>query len=205
MSNYLISDDVEVFPSSLRAKKFGSVYTSEKNLTNMVKVNTDFNNYVVSDNLTIENNRLKGSISFVIQGYYFEVINISSLQIDPRNGFHFSIKTSDNYEPNQNFINLVTQENSPELDANGQFLGLYCDEGTLEDSNILNIFGTVEDDKFIIDDSCYIKYLSDNISYTKNSYNRVPRITSKKLPNGDISLSDYPKDPKSGDIFIIYK
>lgn len=204
MSNYLTSGDVKVFPSSLRAEKFGSVYTSEKNLTNMVKVNTDFNNYVVSDDLTIENNHLKGSISFVIQGYYFEIINISSLQIDPGNGFHFSIKTR--VEPNSNFINLIAMEDQPELD-NGQFFGLYCDSGSgsYEDSNTLNIFGTVEEDKFIIDDSCYVKYLSDNISYTKNSYNRVPRITSKKLPSGDISLPDYPKDPKAGDIFIIYK
>lgn len=214
--NYIdiASDHIKAFPVSKRKNNPSAVYTSEINLTNMVKVSSDFNSYVVSDNIQKNSDQIfkDGSyLSFVVDGYYFEMA-LAGSGLTPvvfNNNLYFYIyKKSDDGNPE--FINLVSIDSEEELDDGTTFRGLGISTSNPgEGINYLSISGSWNGSTtFTIDDSCYVKYLSDHISYSEARTDRVPRITSRKIYGSEVSsgeISSYPENPKVGDIFIIYK
>src|SRR5574344_1906872 len=61
--SYFKSTEVKMFPSSLRTVDY-SKFTTEKNLSGILRAVTDLDSYTISKGSTIK---------FVIHGYYFEV------------------------------------------------------------------------------------------------------------------------------------
>lgn len=208
--NYITSDHIKAFPVSKRKNNPSAVYTSEINLTNMVKVPGDFNSYVVSADIQKNSDTvfIEGSyLSFVVDGYYFKIDLAGSglLPTNFDNDLYFYINKSAD-DGNTEFVNLVSVDPDEELDDGTYFRGLGVSDNS--QSNSLKISGTWVNGKFNIDDSCYVKYLSDHISYSDARTDRVPRIISRKITETEASsgeISSYPENPKVGDIFIVYR
>ena len=121
MNQYLSSDKVNVFPASLRTYNGYGKYTTEFNLTGIVKSVVDKDSYIISRSL--EDSPFK----FVINGYYFEVNDTIS-----GNNIFANIKIENTREYSR--LNNLTGEIDAALDANDEFQALSFTSGN-KDSN----------------------------------------------------------------------
>lgn len=113
-SGYYNSTKVVSFPVTYRTQTAGGKYTSEVNITNLLKTFIKNKSFVASyDN---------GMLKVVINGYYFEY-KISQL-LEHQN-LYLYIRVINGY-----LVNI--DDGSVNLDSDGKFKGLaYCDGGTL--------------------------------------------------------------------------
>ena len=117
--------NVKMFPSALR-RGFDSVFTSEDNITGIVRAVTDKDSYIIKlDNST--------PVKFVIHGYYFELTNRSIADFTGDKWAAIKLDSSNR---------LVRYSNgSTVLDENGEFEGLDITNNQITDSdNIYKIY-----------------------------------------------------------------
>lgn len=202
---YVKTEAIEVFPSSNRKSKARSIYTSEDNLTGILRSITDKDSYIVS--VGAINNNIIENLHCVIHGYYFE---ISELDLSVLSGDIFLNIIISNTD--SNFPTLSSFEG--ELDTGGNdsvFKGLKV---TSTEENVgtgtvysLKIGAKPTSGSFTIDPNAYFKFDIKSLYYKlsngqgEDEFN-FPRITSEEYKSGG---NTHPTDAKKGDIFIVYK
>ena len=111
---FFTTKDSSVFPSTYRIVDNGGKYTSERNLTNILKAISSSDSFVVG----YENVDGVNILKFVINGYYFEIKNITL-----QSNLYVGITVKNDY--------LVSSiDESPDLDVDSKFTGCYYDFGT---------------------------------------------------------------------------
>ena len=106
------SNNIKVFPSAYRTYNPGGKYTSEQNITNMIKALADKDSFVVDFINTSVTLPYRGILKVVVDGYYFE---ISDFELSGNQ--YLSIRVENGY--------LVDYSNATTtLDTGGIFTGL---------------------------------------------------------------------------------
>lgn len=137
MASYLNSSKVNIFPASLRIYNGQGKYTTEHNLTGIVKSVVDNHSYIISR--TLEDSPFR----FVINGYYFEVTELPN-----GNNLWANIRIEDAGE----YSRLVkVEDGSTELDNNSFYALSFTTDG--EDNNAthslqLKLNGNICEDNF---------------------------------------------------------
>lgn len=129
--NYIPSEKVTVFPSSLRSAQNGDrasgKYTSEENLTGMIRTLANKDSFIISwpDNISESN-----PAEFVINGYYFKITDtpqltntlFAGIKLDNAKRLSSLDGNETQLDPGSNFIGLGFQDSNSGFDYYLQIL-----------------------------------------------------------------------------------
>ena len=120
MANYIPSENVTVFPSSLRSASNGDrasgKYTSEENLTGIIRTLANKDSFII--NWGPKNTPATNTAEIVINGYYFKLLDCTAV---PTTG---NVYAGIKLDSAKRLKSLVT---GTELDKQGNFVGLGFD------------------------------------------------------------------------------